>query len=52
MQTSSHGVALLLSQVTKAVISVPAYFDERQREATMDAGDPRGMQVTPLTPWE
>ena len=24
--------------VTKAVISVPAYFDARQREATIDAG--------------
>ena len=26
------------TQVKKAVVSVPAYFDERQREATMDAG--------------
>ena len=25
-------------KVTKAVISVPAYFDERQREATVSAG--------------
>ena len=38
--TSSHCVEPPTPQVTKAVISVPAYFDERQREATMDAGEP------------
>jgi molecular chaperone DnaK (HSP70) len=27
------------SAVTKAVVSVPAYFDDTQREATIDAGE-------------
>jgi molecular chaperone DnaK len=32
-------------QVTEAVITVPAYFDDRQRQATKDAGRIAGMNV-------
>ncbi|GBF90941.1 molecular chaperone [Raphidocelis subcapitata] len=34
--------------VTKAVISVPAYFDEAQREATIAAGQLAGLEVVRL----
>lgn len=30
------------STVTKAVITVPAYFNERQRQATQDSGEAGG----------
>ena len=34
--------------VTQAVITVPAYFDEKQREATMEAADLAGLEVLRL----
>lgn len=34
-----------LGSVTKAVITVPAYFDETRRRATMDAGRLAGLEV-------
>ncbi|HVC98800.1 MAG TPA: Hsp70 family protein [Pirellulales bacterium] len=34
-----------LGPVTKAVITVPAYFDETRRRATMDAGRMAGLEV-------
>ncbi len=35
----------LNSEVTRAVISVPAYFNNKQREATIQAGELAGLQV-------
>ena len=32
-------------QVTKAVITVPAYFNDNQRQATKDAGAIAGLEV-------
>lgn len=37
--------AYLGSPVTKAVITVPAYFDDSQRQATKDAGEIAGLEV-------
>lgn len=37
--------AFLGSPVTKAVITVPAYFDDSQRQATKDAGQIAGLEV-------
>ncbi len=37
--------AYLGEKVTKAVITVPAYFNERQRQATKDAGKIAGLEV-------
>jgi len=37
--------AYLGEKVTQAVITVPAYFSDRQRHATQDAGDIAGLQV-------
>src|SRR5262249_56038545 len=34
--------------VHKAVITVPAYFNDAQRQATREAGDLAGLQVVPL----
>lgn len=34
--------------VTKAVITVPAYFDDNQRQATKDAGEIAGLEVVRL----
>ena len=34
-----------LGQVTKAVITVPAYFNDSQRQATKDAGKIAGLEV-------
>ena len=36
------------AQVTKAVITVPAYFDDLQREATIEAGRLAGLEVLRL----
>ncbi len=33
-------------QVDKAVITVPAYFNDSQRQATKDAGKIAGVEVT------
>ncbi|MCS7262916.1 MAG: molecular chaperone DnaK [Aquificaceae bacterium] len=37
--------AYLGEKITKAVITVPAYFNERQRQATKDAGKLAGLEV-------
>ncbi len=37
--------AFLGTSVTKAVITVPAYFDDSQRQATKDAGEIAGLEV-------
>lgn len=37
--------AALGQQVTKAVVTVPAYFDDAQRQATRDAGRLAGLEV-------
>ncbi|NTV23702.1 MAG: molecular chaperone DnaK [Nanoarchaeota archaeon] len=37
--------AFLGDKVTKAVITVPAYFDDNQRQATKDAGEIAGLEV-------
>ena len=37
--------AYLGSEVTQAVITVPAYFDDAQRQATKDAGQIAGLEV-------
>jgi molecular chaperone DnaK len=38
--------AFLGDKVTEAVITVPAYFDDSQRQATKDAGKIAGLEVT------
>lgn len=40
--------AFLADKVTKAVITVPAYFDDNQRQATKDAGAIAGLEVVRL----
>ncbi len=40
--------AFLGEQVTKAVITVPAYFNDNQRQATKDAGEIAGLEVVRL----
>jgi molecular chaperone DnaK len=40
--------AFLGEPVTKAVITVPAYFDDNQRQATKDAGQIAGLEVVRL----
>ena len=37
--------AFLAETVDKAVITVPAYFNDNQRQATKDAGEIAGLQV-------
>jgi molecular chaperone DnaK len=46
--------AYLGDQVTQAVITVPAYFDDAQRQATKEAGQVAGLEVLRRrspTPW-
>ena len=40
--------AFLGEPVTKAVITVPAYFNDNQRQATKDAGEIAGLEVVRL----
>ncbi len=40
--------AFLGEKVTKAVITVPAYFNDNQRQATKDAGEIAGLEVVRL----
>ena len=40
--------AALSSKITKAVVTVPAYFDNAQRQATQDAGRLAGLEVLRL----
>ena len=44
----SDAEAFLGEKVTKAVITVPAYFDDNQRQATKDAGQIAGLEVVRL----
>ncbi len=44
----SDAEAFLGERVTKAVITVPAYFDDNQRQATKDAGQIAGLEVVRL----
>ena len=41
----SDAEAFMGEQVTKAVITVPAYFNDNQRQATKDAGAIAGLEV-------
>jgi len=46
LKSVRDGAQLALGEdVTHAVITVPAYFEERQRKATIDAGDAAGLKV-------
>ncbi|EFJ48180.1 Hsp70 protein Hsp70D [Volvox carteri f. nagariensis] len=47
-QLVSDAAAYTRGKVTKAVIAVPAYFDERQREATISAGKLAGLETVRL----
>lgn len=38
------------SPITKAVITVPAYFNDNQRQATKDAGEIAGLEVVRIIP--
>ena len=42
--------AYLGEKVTEAVITVPAYFDDTQRQATKDAGKIAGLEVKRILP--
>ncbi|MBQ9684695.1 molecular chaperone DnaK [Candidatus Saccharibacteria bacterium] len=42
--------AFLGEKVTEAVITVPAYFDDSQRQATKDAGKIAGLEVKRIVP--
>lgn len=44
-QLKSRAESVLQTQVTKAVITVPAYFNDAQRQATRDAGKLAGLDV-------
>ncbi len=44
----SDAEAFLGDEVKKAVITVPAYFDDNQRQATKDAGEIAGLEVVRL----
>ena len=43
LKTDAEG--FLGDKVTEAVITVPAYFDDSQRQATKDAGKIAGLEV-------
>ncbi len=45
MQMKATAEAYLCEEVTEAVITVPAYFDDAQRQATKDAGKIAGLEV-------
>jgi molecular chaperone DnaK len=45
MKMKKDAEAFLGSSVTKAVITVPAYFDDSQRQATKEAGQIAGLDV-------
>ncbi|KAG2495678.1 hypothetical protein HYH03_006278 [Edaphochlamys debaryana] len=47
-QLVSDAAAHTCGKVTKAVIAVPAYFDDRQREATVAAGKLAGLETVRL----
>ena len=41
----SYASEYLKTEITRAVISVPAYFDDLQRQATVEAGTKAGLEV-------
>ena len=41
----SYASEYLKTEITRAVISVPAYFDDLQRQATVEAGNKAGLEV-------
>ena len=45
LQTQADAEAYLGEDVTQAVITVPAYFNDAQRQATKDAGKIAGLEV-------
>ncbi len=45
LELKKHAEKYLGEKVKKAVITVPAYFDDRQRNATKDAGTLAGLEV-------
>ncbi|MFP4312267.1 MAG: molecular chaperone DnaK [Nitriliruptoraceae bacterium] len=48
MKLKRDAEAYLGDQVTQAVITVPAYFDDAQRQATKEAGEIAGLEVLRL----
>ena len=49
LQKIKHDVEAYLGEpITKAVITVPAYFNDNQRQATKDAGEIAGLEVLRL----
>ncbi len=48
MKLKRDAEAYLGDEVTEAVITVPAYFDDSQRQATKEAGEIAGLQVLRL----
>jgi molecular chaperone DnaK len=48
MKLKRDAEAYLGTEVTQAVITVPAYFDDAQRQATKEAGQVAGMEVLRL----
>ena len=48
MKLKRDAEAYLGEEVTKAVITVPAYFDDAQRQATKEAGEIAGLEVDRL----
>ncbi len=48
MKLKRDAEAYLGDQVTQAVITVPAYFDDSQRQATKEAGEVAGLEVLRL----
>ena len=45
LELKKHAEKYLGEKIKKAVITVPAYFDDRQRNATKDAGTLAGLEV-------
>ena len=48
LQKSKKDAESFLGEPMKAVITVPAYFDDNQRTATKDAGTIAGLDVEDL----
>lgn len=48
MKLKEVSEAHLGEPISRAVITVPAYFDNHQRQATEDAGKIAGLKVPPL----
>jgi molecular chaperone DnaK (HSP70) len=54
--SSKSADAFLNKSVSKAVVTVPAYFNDSQRQATKDAGRIAGLEVPTMlsffVPWQ